>query len=366
MDSVSDHRQLEALNRLAASYEAWRQAQQRLHQEMAQASTTAGPPPVPALEADFAAQRDLTSGAVAFARTCGPQGPDLTAVAGPAFVHALYQAAAVPDVEAELNALDDAMRTWWPLLRTWTPADGDPPPRPRSAAQERILDALTNWLEFLDDRAHDQMLDSLAGEGAEITRSFVRDTDGSVTTHTSARLNIGPHDDQEVGHTPPPVGTRRRDAGVAGHLAGLWRPPLQVRVCGRDGQSRPLSAHWSAARAYRNAHQARTEITPGSWIELWEWRIRGRELLDLMPWMDPSEVASNGDELIYGVLDQTGNMSNVGVIGTIRPMSRGWTVTVRDRSSETFQTPRFRDAIYPTRAQAMAGIATLFERLRDE
>jgi hypothetical protein len=365
MGPVNDQRQVEALNQVLSRYETWRQANERLHQEMSHASRTSAPSPVPALQADFTAQRDLTRAAIDFATTCGTQGPDLTAVAGPAFVHALYQAAAVPDVEAELNELDDAMRTWWPLLRTWTPADGDPPPRPRSAAQERILDALTNWREFLDDQAHDQMLDSLADQGAKITRSFVRDADGSMTTYTSAQLNIAPPEEQEPGHAPPPVGTLRRD-GLSGHLAGLWRPPLQVRVCGRDGQSRPLSAHWSAARAYRNAHQARTEITPGSWIELWEWRIRGLELLDLMPWMDPSEVASNGDELIYGVLDQTGNMSNVGVIGTIRPMSRGWTVTVRDRSSETFQTPRFRDAIYPTRAQAMAGIATLFERLRDE
>lgn len=361
---MSDHRQIEALNRLASSYEAWRQAQLRLHQAMAQASTTAGPAPVAALQADFAAQRDLTSGAVAFARTCGPQGPDLTVVAGPAFVHALYQAAAVAGVEAELDELDDAMRAWWPLLRTWTPADGDPPAPPHSAAQERILDALTNWLEFLDDRAHDQMLDSLAGEGAEITRSFVRDTDGSVTAYTSARLNIGPREDQDVRHRPPPVGTRRRNAGLAGHLAGLWRPPLQVVVCGRDGQSRLLSAHWSAGRAYRSAHHARTEITPGSWIELWEWQIRGLELLDALPWMHSGEVADNGDELVLGVLDQTGNISNVGVIGSISPSSRGWTVTVRDRSSDTFQTPRLRDAIYLTRAQAVAGVQTLFESQR--
>lgn len=236
------------------------------------ASDRYGPLPVDALQADFGAQRDLTRRAVAFARMCGSQGPELDGVAGPAFVHALYQAAAVPGIEADLDELDDAMGAWWPLLHRWTPGTGEPPPRPRSAAHDRILDALNNWWEFLDERANDWLAESLAGEGAEVTRSIVRDADGTVRTYTSARLDFEPDDDQDAVYTPPPIGTVRRDGALARHLGGLWRPPLQVLARGHDGQARQLSAYWSAARAYRSAHQARTEITPRIWIELWEWR----------------------------------------------------------------------------------------------
>lgn len=82
--------------------------------------------------------------------------------------------------------------------------------------------------------------------------------------------------------------------------------------------------------------------------------------------MDSSEVAANGDELIYGALDQTGDITDVGAIGLISPRSRGWSIMVRDRTSETFQTPRFRDWIYPTRAEAIDGIGKLFGSQRGE
>lgn len=366
MGSVSDDQQVEALNQLVGRYATWLHAQERLHREMSHASDTSGPLPVEALQADFAAQRDLTRGAVAFARTCGSQGPDPDGAAGPAFVHALYQASAGPGVEAELDELDDAMGAWWPLLRVWTPAKGQPPPRPDSDAHRRILDALTNWREFLDERANDWLIESLASEGAEVTQSLVRDADGAVMTYTTARLDLGPRDDEQAGHPPPPVGTLRRDGALAGHLAGLWRPPLQVLARGRDGQTRPLSVHWSASRAYRSAHHARTEITPQSWVELWEWTFRGFKLLDSLPWMDSSDVDDNGDGLIFGVLGQRGDIADVGVIGVIRPGSRGWSIMVRDQRAETFRTPRLRDWIYLTRAQAIAGVEKLFESQRGE
>lgn len=355
-------RQTEALDQVASRYEVWRRAQEHLHQEISRVSGASGPPPVAALQADFTAQRDLTRAAVAYARTCGPHGPDPDAIHGPAFAQALYQAATALDAEAELDAFDDAMAAWWPQLQDWTSTVGSPPRRPRCALHDRILDALTNWWEFLDDQANDRLMDSLAGEGAEVTRTFVRGPDGSVTTVMSARLDIGPGSDKGERWTPPPVGTLRRDTVALRHLAGLWRPPMQVLACGRDGYTRLLSAHWSGTRAYRHAHQARTDVPVHGWIELWEWTFRGFKLLDSLPWIDGSAVATNGDELVYGVLDRQGDIADIGVIGTISPLARGWSITVRDPGADTFWKPRFREWSYLTRTEAITAVEELFDR----
>lgn len=360
---MSREAEVEALNRVSASHFSWSEAQQRLHVAMKAADDQDGPAPVAELQADYAAQKDLVRDVVAFVDSCGPGGPDVEGLAGAAFILALFQAASVDGVERELAEFDAAMTGWWPALAAWTPDHGDHPPRPRSDTFDRIVDAANNWIECLDERETDLWARSLAAQGAEVTRTFT--PTGSVL---QAHLPLA---QRAEGSTPEAIGTVRRDGSLGAHLGRMWRAPLRVVARTRAGEVDLLATHWTAGRAWRDAHKARLGIEPSGWVEVWEWTFRGYKLVDVMPWLDPARETDDGGEFVYGVLDQGDTTPSgatthmVGVIGVIRPESRGWSIMVRDKDNDTFHVPRLLEFSYLTWAEATAGVRKLFDRQVD-
>lgn len=360
---MSREAEVDALNRVSASHFSWSEAQQRLHVAMKAADDQDGPAPMAELQADYAAQRDLVRDVVAFVDSCGPGGPDVDGLAGAAFILALFQAASVDGVERELAAFDAAMTGWWPALAAWTPDHGDHPPRPRSDTFDRIVDAANNWIECLDERETDLWARSLAAQGAEVTRTFT--PTGSVL---QAHLPLA---QRAEGSTPEAIGTVRRDGSLGAHLGRVWRAPLRVVARTRAGEVDLLATHWTAGRAWRDAHKARLGIEPSGWVEVWERTFRGYKLVDVMPWLDPARETDDGGEFVYGVLDQGDTTPSgatthmVGVIGAIRPASRGWSIMVLDKDTDTFRVPRLLEFSYLTWAEATAGVQKIFGRQVD-
>lgn len=360
---VSREAEVEALNRVSASHFTWSEARQRLHVALKDADDHDGPAPVAELQVDYATQKDLVGEVVAFVRSCAPGGPDVEGLAGAAFVLALFQAASGDDVERELAELDAALTDWWPALAAWTPDQGDHPPRPRSETFEQIVDAATNWIECLDERETDLWVKSLAAQGAEVTRTFT--PNGSVL-----RAHL-PTAQPVAGRVPEAIGTVHRDGSLGAHLGRMWRPPLCVVARTRAGDVDLLSTHWTAGRAWRDAHKARLGIEPSGWVEVREWTLRGYKLVDVMPWLDPARETDDGGEFVYGVLDKgdptpSGATTHmVGVIGAVRPESRGWSIMVRDNDSDAFRVPRLLEFSYLTWAEATAGVQKIFDRQLD-
>ncbi|MDV7193310.1 hypothetical protein [Mycolicibacterium fortuitum] len=352
---------LDALRHVANIHQASVEVQRLLHVAMKAASDNNDPAPVAELQADYLAQRDLAHAAVTFANSCPPGGPDLDGLAGSAFILALFQAATADGVEQELAEFDTAMTAWWPTLAAWSAEDGDPPPRPHNATFERIINAADNWIECLTERENDAMAECLAAQGVEVTRTF---------TPTASVLQAQfPPVHREKGCTPEPIGTVHRDDPLATHLRRtLLRQPLRVMSHSRDDEVELVSTHWTARSAWRAAHKARLSIEPGSWIELWEATLRGHMLLDVIPWLNPDNVADDGSELVFGVLHRGGKtasgtyINSVGVIGAIKPDSRGWTIMVRDKGTDDFRAPRLRELAYSTWAEANAGVQAVFDR----
>jgi len=87
---MSRKREVEALDAHLTSFERWVDTDRYLHEQMATAEAEHAGAPIEALCADFDAQLDVTRTAIAFAKVCPPDGPDLDGLAGAAFVLALY------------------------------------------------------------------------------------------------------------------------------------------------------------------------------------------------------------------------------------------------------------------------------------
>lgn len=353
--------QVDALRHVAACYRRWGAAHHLLDVALEAAANSAGPPPIAELQSDYLAQKDVVRAALEFADTCAPNGPELTGLSGPAFVLALFMAAKDSSAPGALADLDTAMAGWWQALATVPSVNSAHPPRPSSAPFNRTTDAANNWIESLAEHETDVMIDQAISQGAKVTRIF-------TPTVSAIRAEYPPLP-RELGQVPDPIGTLDRDGSLAGHLARMWRAPLRAVSRNNFGQVDVLSTHWTGGSAWRAAHKARLAIDPKAWIELWEWTFRGYKLVDVLPFLDPSEITDDDHELVHGILDP-GNRSDddgpffhsMGVIGLVRPSSRGWTIAVRVKGTDEFRHPPLFESYPRTLATAKASIQELYDR----
>lgn len=169
----------EALDDVGSAYRRWSEVNDQLVAEMSAAATLEAGPPVGVMSSEFDARVAVARAAIAFARACPADGPELEGVRNAAFALAIYQAV-TPELEADLDELVQAWERWLPTVARWTPASRElPPPRPQSPAHNNVLTAVSSWQEAEHDRLHGDVVTLLTQVGGrQVDTSFRIDEDG--------------------------------------------------------------------------------------------------------------------------------------------------------------------------------------------
>ena len=192
-----------ALTAIEGAYQRWAAISEQLHQAVAAAAAQNIGAPVEALRDDFNAQLKVWSSVTEFAHTCLPGGPHVEGLPGAAFIQALYQVVqSQPDLDRDLVELTARWQGWLIEIGRWAPElSGPPPARPTSASLSRVLAAVDDWWSFGADRLHDEIVQSFADRGHQITESAAVNYEGHLVK--SAHVAFEPNASAD---TPAPAG----------------------------------------------------------------------------------------------------------------------------------------------------------------
>lgn len=191
--------EMAALRAVADAYQRWAEISEQLQRDVAEAAEHNAGAPVDSLRADFNAQLALTKAVAAFAQSCPTSGPDVDGLPGAAYVSALYQViVSQPNLDQELAELTCAWDLWLDEVRRWVPEPGRPAPaRPISSAHSRVLAVVDDWWDFGADRLHEQVVESIAAQGHQVTQSTTAGPDGAVLRSAHVTFERAPETDAQ-------------------------------------------------------------------------------------------------------------------------------------------------------------------------